>query len=124
MFGLGFGEILIILVVALLLFGAKSLPEVAKQLGKGLRDFRKATEDLKQQFESEIYSEETRTTPRPTLVPPSSVAPQSPPAVSEATSDNLPVQQNAPAEPVKPDEPASPPVAISPPAPRDPVEPV
>ncbi|HSB19083.1 MAG TPA: twin-arginine translocase TatA/TatE family subunit, partial [Anaeromyxobacteraceae bacterium] len=49
MFGLGFGEILIILVLALVLLGPSKLPDAAKQLGKGLREFKKATDDLRQQ---------------------------------------------------------------------------
>lgn len=64
MFGLGIGEILIILVLALLLLGPSKLPDAAKQLGKGLREFRKATDDLKQQFEGELYSD-SRPAPRP-----------------------------------------------------------
>lgn len=45
MFGLGPPEILLIGVVALLVFGPKRLPELAKGLGKGIRDFKKALED-------------------------------------------------------------------------------
>jgi sec-independent protein translocase protein TatB len=69
MFGLGMGEIVIILVLALLLLGPQRLPDAAKQLGKGLREFRKATEDLKQQFETELYSADTKP-PKPKLVEP------------------------------------------------------
>ena len=43
---LGFQELLIIFVIALLVFGPKKLPELGKSLGKGLREFKKATEDL------------------------------------------------------------------------------
>src|SRR3990172_7176310 len=81
MFGLGFGEILIILVLALILLGPARLPEVAKQLGKGLRDFRKATDDLKGQFEREMYVDD-RPRPKPALVQPPTAAepvPASPP---------------------------------------------
>ena len=42
MFGLGFQEVLIVLVVALLLFGASRLPEVGRSLGKSIREFKKA----------------------------------------------------------------------------------
>ncbi len=45
MFGLGPPEIVLIAVVALLVFGPKRLPELAKGLGKGIRDFKKALED-------------------------------------------------------------------------------
>lgn len=42
MFGLSIGEITLILVVALLFLGPKKLPELAKGMGKGIRDFQKA----------------------------------------------------------------------------------
>ncbi len=42
MFGLSFGEIALIVVVALLFLGPKKLPELAKGMGKGIRDFQKA----------------------------------------------------------------------------------
>ena len=70
MFGLGMGEVLIILVLALILLGPQKLPDAAKQLGKGLRDFRRATEDLKQQFESELYKADAAAPAKPTLVEP------------------------------------------------------
>jgi sec-independent protein translocase protein TatA len=41
-FGLGFGELLLIFAVMLMLFGAKRLPEVAAGMGKGIRDFKRA----------------------------------------------------------------------------------
>ncbi|HET8657292.1 MAG TPA: twin-arginine translocase TatA/TatE family subunit [Longimicrobiaceae bacterium] len=41
-FGLGFGELLLIFAVLLMLFGAKRLPEVASGMGKGIRDFKRA----------------------------------------------------------------------------------
>ena len=46
MFGVGWTEILVILVVALLVLGPNKLPEIAKGLGKGIRDFRKAMNSL------------------------------------------------------------------------------
>lgn len=51
MFGLGMGELLVILVIALLFLGPKKLPEVASSLGKAIRSFRKATSDLTNQLE-------------------------------------------------------------------------
>ena len=42
MFGIGFPELLIILLVCLLLFGANRLPEIGKSLGEGIREFKKA----------------------------------------------------------------------------------
>jgi sec-independent protein translocase protein TatB len=102
MFGLGFGEILIILVLALVLLGPQKLPEVAKQLGKGLRDFKKATDDLKGQFEQELYADE-RKAARPRIVPPTAAAPVPagpPEPVPPASVDNVPGLDAALAEPV------------------------
>ncbi|HKK42360.1 MAG TPA: twin-arginine translocase TatA/TatE family subunit, partial [Bacteroidales bacterium] len=45
-------EIFIIIIVALLLFGAEKLPEIAKGLGKGMRDFKKATDDIRRELET------------------------------------------------------------------------
>lgn len=50
MFGIGTPEILIIIVVALLVFGPSKLPELGKTLGKGLREFKKASADFKDQI--------------------------------------------------------------------------
>jgi sec-independent protein translocase protein TatA len=47
---MGGSEILLILLVALLLFGSNKIPEVARMLGKGLREFHKVTEDIKKEI--------------------------------------------------------------------------
>mgnify|MGYP001407494990 CR=1 FL=1 len=47
--GIGTIEILIILFIVLLLFGAKRLPELAKGLGKGINEFKKASNDIKEE---------------------------------------------------------------------------
>ena len=46
MFGLGGGEIVLILAVVLLLFGAKKLPELARGLGQGIKEFKKASNEV------------------------------------------------------------------------------
>jgi sec-independent protein translocase protein TatA len=51
MFGLGFGELLIILVIALIFIGPKKLPELAKGLGKGLKEFQNATKGFSEQLD-------------------------------------------------------------------------
>ncbi|MBN2350832.1 MAG: twin-arginine translocase TatA/TatE family subunit [Bacteroidales bacterium] len=43
-------EIVVLLLVALLLFGSKKIPELARGLGKGMREFKKATEDIKKEI--------------------------------------------------------------------------
>ncbi len=46
MFGLGGGEVLVILVIALIILGPKKIPELAKGLGRGIREFQKAKNDF------------------------------------------------------------------------------
>ena len=53
MFGLGFPELILILVIALIIFGPGKLPEVGKAIGKSVREFKKATNDIKQEFETD-----------------------------------------------------------------------
>jgi sec-independent protein translocase protein TatB len=53
MFGMGMGELLLILVVALLVVGPDKLPQAAKAIGKGIRDFRKTTQDLQDTIEKD-----------------------------------------------------------------------
>jgi len=50
MFGLGAGEIILILFIILLLFGAKKLPELAKGLGKGIKEFKKASNEVTEEI--------------------------------------------------------------------------
>lgn len=57
--GLGTSEVIVILVVVLLLFGAKRIPELAKGLGKGIREFKDATKEIKNDIESAAKDEPT-----------------------------------------------------------------
>jgi len=55
--GLGTSEVLVILVVVLLLFGAKRIPELARGLGKGIREFKDATKEIKNDIEKAANDE-------------------------------------------------------------------
>ena len=92
MFGIGPTELLVILVVALLVLGPKRLPELARALGKGLAEFRRATADVTSELDNAriLLEQEARTAARKTEPKPkektySRSAPGDPPdAVKEA----------------------------------------
>ena len=58
MFGIGFGELIVLLVIALIIFGPEKLPEVAKTLGKFYRQVMDYTDSLKETVEKELNLEE------------------------------------------------------------------
>ena len=53
MFNIGLPELLIIMAIALIVFGPNKLPELAKAVGRAMREFRKATEEVKESFQAE-----------------------------------------------------------------------
>jgi sec-independent protein translocase protein TatA len=57
--GIGGPELLIILVIILLLFGAKKLPELARGLGKSMKEFKNATQDIQEDFQEAMDSVDT-----------------------------------------------------------------
>jgi len=71
---LGFTEILFILLLALLLFGPRRLPELGRMLGRGLMEFRRASTDLRATIEDEIRSLEREATIEPKASPSSATA--------------------------------------------------
>jgi TatA/E family protein of Tat protein translocase len=58
---LGFPELIIIFVVALIVFGPRKLPELGRSLGKSLAEFKRASTELRSTLDEEIRSEERRT---------------------------------------------------------------
>jgi len=57
MFGLGTGEIILIILALLLLFGAKKIPELARGIGKSLSEFKKGSKDVESDVKSEAEEE-------------------------------------------------------------------
>jgi TatA/E family protein of Tat protein translocase len=117
---LGSTELLFILVVALIFFGPRKLPQLAKSMGKGLAEFRKASDDFKRTWEREVALETARAddnslleaehqptyepipapapvveTPNPDLVVPRESQPQT---FSEALAETPPEPVQIPAE--------------------------
>jgi Tat protein translocase TatB subunit len=60
MFGIGMPELLLILALALIVIGPKKLPDIAKALGRGLAEFKRATDEMKSTFHEEVKTAETR----------------------------------------------------------------
>ncbi len=58
--GLSITEILVVLVLALIIFGPRKLPQLGKTLGQSLAQFRRASEDFKRSWEAEVTMEEKR----------------------------------------------------------------
>lgn len=58
--GLGGQEVMLILLVILIFFGAKKIPELARGLGKGIREFKDATKEIKDDIEESTKLEEER----------------------------------------------------------------
>ena len=90
MFGLGFWEILVILALALIFIGPQKLPDIAKSLGKGLREFRRAADELRHSVTMEDVQTSDPPGPSPAPPPPSGEAPPAPPAPSGSAPENPP----------------------------------
>ena len=97
MFGIGVPELILILIVGLIVFGPGKLPEAGRALGKGLREFKKASNALTQALNAEPAPQQTAQTVQPAQ----QSAPQSAPAPAAQTAET-----NAAEEPAKPAQPA------------------
>ena len=63
MFGIGTQELLIIFLIVLLLFGANRIPEIGRALGKGIRDFKRATRDVEENLKDDDDHHKSRVQP-------------------------------------------------------------
>ena len=84
--GLSGGELILVAVVVLVLFGAKKIPEFAKGLGQGIKEFKKASGDVQQELHRAMEE------------PPPPPRPPSPPASAPAAATNAPAQPSTPAK--------------------------
>jgi TatA/E family protein of Tat protein translocase len=85
---LGFPEMVFLFIVALLIFGPKKLPEIGRQIGRALNEFKRASNEFKAQIESEINQldlENQRQALLPPAQPPDTIASPSP---SEVVRDS------------------------------------
>jgi TatA/E family protein of Tat protein translocase len=80
MFGIGMPELIIIFVIALIVIGPHKLPELARSLGKGLAEFKKASEDFQRNIHDESRQQEEK------------IAAQQPPAPAEKAQTEPPVE--------------------------------
>ncbi|MGW8313442.1 MAG: Sec-independent protein translocase protein TatB [Desulfuromonadales bacterium] len=87
MFGIGFPELLLILALALIVLGPKRLPDLARALGRGLSEFKRATEELKQTFEEESRPRDLKRPPGAPgkLTPPGSLFDEESPQAASTT---------------------------------------
>lgn len=94
----GFPELLVIFVIALIVFGPRKLPEIGKALGKSLAEFKRASNELKNTLEEEIRVEERRTTEPPRALPPINEGPRPVnDAPLHAIDQDTPASDSAPA---------------------------
>jgi len=82
---MGFSETIFLFLLALIIFGPKKLPEIARQIGKALNEFRRASNEFKAQIESEISQLETEHHQQ--ILPPSQ-APKNAVAASPVTLES------------------------------------
>ena len=96
---LGFTEMVFLFLLALIIFGPKKMPEIGRQIGKALNEFKRASNEFKAQIETEIANLE-RESVKPQILPPTE-----PPAgavegrtLIDVPPDHVPAQLTTPSE--------------------------
>ena len=92
MFGIGMPELLLILAVALIVLGPKKLPELARALGKGMAEFRRATDELKDEFRQMEHDVDVAS---PATTPPNEPVTEPPPQPTHAPESTVPLEKKS-----------------------------
>ena len=101
MFGIGTGEILLLLVIALIVLGPERMPKLARDLGRAVAEFRKTSDELRGEFlNADKYLEPAATAPEPPAI-----AAPAPAALPAAAGTETPSATDASADVVAPTEP-------------------
>lgn len=118
MFGLGVPEMIFILLLALLIFGPKKLPEIGRTLGKGMSEFRKASNELTRSINAELSLDEDPTPAQPMRRTSPAIPQDTQPRATSPTSPLIaavpPPAEPASAEPVQTAQTEAPPPPIEP----------
>ena len=97
---LGFPELILIFIVALIVFGPKRLPEIGRTIGKALGEFKKASDELKNTIEREVRAEELKElTTLPKFTPLDHISRSEPAAVTVTVEATPVAAANAPSDP-------------------------
>ena len=123
MFGIGMQEIVLICVIALIVVGPKKMPELARALGKGYGEFRRAFDEMKRNVETDFQTDEIRRAlldlpPQPTAftsAPSESLLTQQPVTVADNDPLPYPVVMDASPPPPEQSESTPPPNPVPPP---------
>lgn len=97
--GLGMGELVLIFLVVLLVFGAKRIPEIARGIGQGIKEFKNATNDITREITQEDQPRQFNRSRR---------SPQGAPTPRGSTAAEPPAEEPVPQEPVRADNPGDP----------------
>ena len=97
MFGIGFPELLMIMALALIVLGPKRLPDLARALGRGLSEFKRASDELKQTFSDEVRSNDLKRPPGEPgkLTPPGAMFDAYPPEANPVEAESIPDSTSA-----------------------------